>query len=134
MFKQSLLKEMFLIFIVVGALHFLANVYHLYWSIYEFDSIVHFFGGAAISLLFLWFYFFSGFFSPQKRNLNQFVLVSFFGTMFIAISWEVYELIFSQTMVLKIDYPYDTMMDLIMGFLGAIAACFYGFLKEKHES
>ncbi len=133
MLKKPLFLEMLILFAVVAGLHIVANIYHLYWSIYEFDSVVHFFAGAAISLFFLWFYFFSDFFSPPKRNLTNFLLVSLIGAMFVGFSWEIYELIFRQTMVSKIDYPYDTMMDLIMDLLGAVAACFYGYLKQ-HES
>ena len=37
----------------------------------EFDSVVHFFGGTTLGAFFLWFYFFSGFFVPQKRDLTK---------------------------------------------------------------
>lgn len=115
---------------VAMALHIVATIYHLYWSIYEFDSVVHFFAGAALSAFFLWLYFFSGYFNPLQRSLKKFLLVSILGAMFIGLSWEIYELIFKQTMVQKADYPYDTMMDLIMNLLGAIVICFYGHLRE----
>jgi len=119
---------------VTMTLNFIATVYHLYWSIYEFDSAVHFLGGMGASLFFLWFYFFSGAFSPQKRSLPKFLLISILGTMAISFSWEIYELVFKKTMVRKIDYPYDTAMDLIMTFFGAITACFYGYLKELKKA
>ena len=133
MLKKPLFLETLILFAVVAGLHLIATVYHLYWSIYEFDSVVHFFAGAALSLFFLWFYFFSGFFSPPAKNLAKFLLISVVGAMFVGVSWEIYELIFKQTMVSKIDYSYDTMMDLIMDLLGAVTACFYGYLKQ-HES
>lgn len=130
--KRPLFKEMVLLALVVIALDRLATYYHLYWSIYEFDSVVHFFAAGALSLFFSWFYFFSGYFNPQKRNLRNFLLVAVLGTMFIGVSWEIYELIWKQTMVQKIDYPYDTMMDLTMDFLGTIAGCFYAYIKEHN--
>jgi len=118
--------------VIAGSLHFFATKFHLYWSIYEFDSAVHFFSGAALSFLFLWFYFSSGFFNPSSKSLMKFLLVSIFGAMFIAVGWEIYELIFKQTMVQKADYPYDLIMDLMMDLLGIIAACFYAYMgKEK---
>ena len=128
---------MFILLAIVGVLNFLATTFHLYWSIYEFDSLVHFLAGAALSLFFLWLYFFSGFFNPQKRNLTKFLIISVLGAVSLSVSWEIYELIFKQTMVSKIDYPYDTMIDLLMGFLGAVVACLYASIKEnnnQHES
>jgi hypothetical protein len=131
MFKKPLFVEMIILLAIVAVLNYVATVYHLYWSIYEFDSLVHFLGGVALSLFFLWLYFFSGLFNPQKRKLRKFIVISIFGTLFVSFLWETYELIFKQTMVQKTDYPYDTTMDLLMGFLGAIVACFYGYLREE---
>ena len=131
MLKKLFLGETFVIFMIMGVLDCIANIFHLYWSIYEFDSIVHFFGGAALSLFFSWFYFFSGFFNPPKRNLAKFLLVSIFGAMFVAVSWEVYELLLGEAVVQKSEYLYDTMMDLVMSFLGALAACLYTYLREE---
>lgn len=121
---------MVIFFSVVLALHIVATIFHLYWSINEFDSLVHFFAGAALSMFFLWLYFFSGFFNPPKRSLAKFLIISILGSMFIALSWEIYELILGEVMVQKANYPFDTMMDLIMDFLGAVAACFYGYIYE----
>lgn len=129
-FKKQLFKEMLGLLIVVGLLNYFAVKHHLFWSVNEFDSVVHFFGGAATSVFFLWFYFFSGFFNPPKRNLTKFFIISVFGTMFIAVSWEIFELILGEATVGKAEYPFDTSLDLIMGLLGALAACLYGFIKE----
>lgn len=129
--KKPLFLEMFFLLLIVGILNHVATVYHLYWSVYEFDSLVHFLGGATLSAFFLWFYFFSGLFSPQKRNLTKFLLISILGAMFVAISWEIYELLLGEVLIQKSEYPYDTMIDLIMDFLGVIVMCFYGYLKEE---
>lgn len=125
-----------LVFLFVAlVLHIIATIYHLYWSIYEFDSVVHFFAGIGVSLFFIWFYFFSGYFNPENRSLGKFLLIAILGVMMVSVLWETYEIIFKQTMVQKTDYPYDTMMDLIMDFLGAIVGGFYAHLKEpKKES
>lgn len=132
MFKKPLFLEAILFFVIVVALDQFARAYHLYWSIYEFDSIVHFFAGITTSLFWLWLYFFSGFFNPQKRNLKQFILVAILGAILVGVSWEIYELIFKQTLVAKVDYSYDTAMDLLMDLLGALAGCFYAHLKENN--
>ncbi len=130
MFKKPLFLEMFILLTIVGILNYIATIYHLYWSIYEFDSVVHFFGGATLSAFFLWIYFFSGFFNPQNRSLKQFLIISIIGAIFIGVSWEIFELFLGEAVLQKADYPYDTMMDLIMDFLGALAICFYAFIRE----
>lgn len=130
MLKKPLFLEAVILFLLAGALHLVATIYHLYWSIYEFDSIVHFFAGAALAIFFLWFYFFSEYFDPKKRSLKKFLIITFFGSMFVALSWEIYEIVFKQTFVQKNDYAYDTTMDIIMDILGILAGCFYGFMKE----
>lgn len=130
MFKKPLFIEMFALLILVGVLNWLATIYNLYWSIYEFDSLVHFLAGASVSLFFLWLYFYSGFFNPQEVSLKNFLLISILGAMFIAVSWEIFEFILGESLLQKVKYPFDTMMDLIMDFLGAIVGCFYGCLKE----
>ena len=132
MLKKPLFKEIFFLLALVGGLNYIANLYHLYWSANEFDSLVHFLGGAALAAFFLWLYFSSGYFNPAKRDLKKFLLVSIFGAMFVAVSWEIYELFLGEAVVNKAEYPFDTMLDLIMDFLGAVAICFYGYLKEHN--
>lgn len=134
MLKKPLFWEMFVLLMIVGVLNYVATIYHLYWFIYEFDSIVHFLAGATASLLFLWLYFFSGFFNPQKRNLKQFLIIAVTGMMSIAVFWEIFELFLGEVVLQKAEYPYDTMMDLIMDFLGAVSASFYAFIREKGNS
>lgn len=124
---------MIAIFATVLVLHIVAGIYHLYWSIYEFDSAVHFLGGASLSLFFLWLYFFSEYFHPRDRSISKFLLVSVLGAMFVGVSWEIYELIFKQTMVQKADYDYDLMIDLTMDLLGAVTSSFYAYIREYNK-
>ena len=131
--KKPLFKEMFILLAMVGVLNYVAVVYHLYWSVYEFDSVVHFLGGATLSAFFLWLYFFSGFFSPKNRSLKNFLLIAIIGMIFIAVSWEIFELFLGENVLQKSEYAYDTMMDLIMDFLGAVSIAFYAFLKEEKK-
>lgn len=130
MLKKPLFWEMFFLLAVVGVLNYIATVNHLYWFVYEFDSAVHFLSGATLSAFFLWLYFFSGFFNPPNRDLKKFFFVSVLGVVLVAVSWEVYELFLGEAAVQKAEYAYDTSLDLIMDFLGAMAFCFYGYLKE----
>jgi len=82
----------------------------------------------------LWLYFFSGFFNPQNRSLKHFLIIAIVGMLFVAVSWEIFELFLGEAVLQKAEYPYDTMMDFIMDFLGAITVSFYAFIKEgKNE-
>lgn len=128
--NTPLFWEMFFVIIIVGVLDRIANFYHLYWLTNEFDSMVHFFGGAVLGLFFLWLYFFSRYFNPKNRSLSQFILVATVGSMFIAVTWEIYELLLGEAEIQKSEYPYDTTLDFIMDLLGMLAATFYGYIKE----
>ncbi len=131
MLKKPLFWETFILLAIVGVLNYIAVAYHLYWSVYEFDSIVHFLGGATSAAFFLWLYFFSGFFNPQKRSLKHFLAIAAIGVVFIGVSWEIFELFIGEAVLQKVEYPYDTMMDLIMDFLGAVTISFYAFIREN---
>lgn len=132
MLRKPLFKEMFFLLALVGVLNYFANIYHLYWSTNEFDSLVHFLGGATLSAFFLWLYFYSGLFNPTDRKLKNFLLVSILGAMFVAVSWEIYELFLGEAIMNKAEYPFDTMLDIIMDLLGILAVCFYGYLMEHN--
>ena len=128
--SKPLFWELFGLAVVVGILNSFAVAYNLYWSLYEFDSLVHFLAGATVAIFFLWLYFFSGFFNPQKRNLVDFIIVALVGSVFIAVAWEVYELILGEVVIQKTQYQYDTTLDFIMDILGIVGASFYGYLRE----
>ena len=115
---------------VVGVLNYFANIHNWYWSVRELDSLVHFLAGLSWGLVFLWFYFFSGFFAPEKRNLTQFLILALVGTLFVAVSWEIHELLLGEVVFNKLQYPFDTTLDFAMDFLGAIVASLYSYMKE----
>lgn len=130
MFKTKLFWELIFLGVIVAILNSFAVAYDLYWSVYELDSLVHFLAGALVAIFFLWLYFFSGIFSPPKRNLWTFLKIAFLGSIFVAVSWEVYELILGEAVIQKAEYPYDTTLDFIMDALGIVGASFYAYLKE----
>ena len=130
MLKTTLFFETFFVLFCTFLLNEIAIDRSLYWSVNEFDSLVHFFGGAFAGLFFVWFYFFSGIFKPEKRGFKQFFFVSFVGMAFIAVSWEIYELLIGDAIFAGENYTYDTTLDFIMDSLGGLTACMYGFIKE----
>ena len=134
MSKRPLFWEIFYLVVIVGVLNAVALHFFLYWKINEFDSIVHFSAGAAVSFAFLWLYFYSGFFNPQNRKLKNFIVVSILGIIFVGFVWEIYELSIGATSLSDPEYVGDTSFDILMDVLGALAACFYSYLRELKYS
>lgn len=130
MFKKPLFKESALLLLGIAVLHLLAVIFYLYWQWGEFDSLMHFLGGLWVSLTFLWLYFFSGIFQPAQRTLSRFIFISTLGLIFVAVAWEIFELLAKVTFVYWKDYFSDTALDFVMDFLGSIAGAFYGYMRE----
>lgn len=129
MLRKPFFIETFILLVVVGTLNWIASVYNLYWSVYEFDSLVHFLGGATLASFFIWLYFYSGIFGETQKSLNRFLLVAMIGAMFLAVAWEIYEFLIGEVNIMGAAYPFDTTLDFIVDFLGALAFCLYGYLK-----
>ncbi len=130
MTKKLLFWETFGLLLIVGILNELARAFNLYWRVAEYDSLLHFLGGAFAASLVLWLYFYSGIFYPPKRNFGRFLLISFLAITFIAVVWEIYELVLGEAKFNEFGYGFDTTLDFIMDFLGAFAICFYAYLRE----
>ena len=134
MFSKPLFKQSFFVLILVAILHYVATVFFFYWTVYEFDSLMHFLGGVWVSLTTLWLYFFSDIFSPSRRRGVNFLIVSLLSIVVIGLFWEVFELLFGITTTSSPEYVYDTTLDLIMDTLGAICACMYAYIVEIEQN
>lgn len=130
MISKPLFREVFYLLFVVAVLNLLAIKFYLYWTVSEFDSLVHFLGGAFVGMLFLWLYFYSGIFDPQKRDLKNFVVISILSVILVGVLWEVFELIIGATNVNDLEYYFDTALDIVMDILGSLLSCFYAYIKE----
>ena len=130
MFKSPVIKFVIMLGLSVSAAHLLAVHFHLYWTIREFDSLSHFLAGAFVSSVFIWLFFFSGFFNLRKINLLQFLVTSILGVVLVSVGWEIFELITDTTSTTKINYYFDTTLDTIMAILGGII--FSLFFYRKH--
>jgi hypothetical protein len=96
--------------------------HHLYWYWQSgwIDSVAHFFGGLGTTLLFLWFYFYSGLITPAAK-----VKIIFFSSLFyvliVGALWEIFEYKFG-LVVNSPGYLSDTFSDLIMDLIGGAVA------------
>src|SRR3989338_592396 len=86
---QRLVYLIFLIFLV----NFVANKFHWYYSIWYFDMIMHFLGGAWLGLVSLWF--FSRTSTSESFRLSpELVLKILLFVFFAGLGWEIFEFYF----------------------------------------
>lgn len=122
-FKKPLFLEIFLLAIVIAVMHFGALVFFLYWTTEWFDVIMHFLGGMLMGLGALFIFYTSGFIKlPTDNRLLVFVITLSF-VLVIGLAWELWEIFVGFTDVLE-DQA-DTILDVIMDTLGALAAIWY---------
>ncbi len=125
--KRILLAEIFFIGISVAVLHKIALSLFLYWNVWWFDIMMHFLGGALISLITLFFIYDLRFLNFKVKNKIVIFSAAVGMTLIIGLSWELWE-IYVGFIDIYVDGP-DSFLDLITDVLGAIAAYLYS--KEK---
>jgi hypothetical protein len=118
---------------IIFAMHVTAIFLHLYWTLWWYDIILHFLGGAFIGFLILWLRFSSGYFGAQLKSsetsLLFFVLIV---TLAIGIGWEVFERLLGNTWSIE-GYYLDTALDIMFDLLGSISAFLYFRSKYLHH-
>lgn len=126
--KSKLAKKSLIIIVFIAFLHFLANTFYWYVSIWWFDNLMHFLGGA-----FLAFFGATLFFNQikNKTNKNIFVFLIFLALIF-GIGWEAFE--YATQFFIKdseiIAHKIDSIFDLIFDILGGMFATLF-VLKQK---
>lgn len=108
---------LFLILAVAFATaHYFAGLVSLYWYLWWFDILMHFWGGILIGL---GVYVFLGFSAINLRPKLWHVLLAL---LVVTISWEIFENIFG--LYNPVNYQIDTMQDILIGFVGGLLAHF----------
>lgn len=123
--KRSLLNIALILMIILGALHFLAEGYYFYWTIWWFDNLMHFLGGLIGGLFIIWFLYDSGHAFRHKPTLFEAGLYSVLGILVIGGAWEVFEYQAGIT-GFEPNYSLDTVSDLVFDSLGAWVAAVWG--------
>src|SRR5690242_3570078 len=104
--SQRFFKEFVVVFVSVWVLNFFALKYDLYWTIHEFDSLVHFLGGAMVGMGFIYGFYSSGIFRPNEVTLWGFIRIAMLGTLFVSVGWEIYELVTGTALIGNDTYAY----------------------------
>ena len=126
MLKSPLFKHSFVLFFIIGLLELVSMVFYLHWTLWWFDVVLHFLGGAwaAMTVIFVWHY--------HRVSINtsqlKIIWVGVIGAFFIGFMWEIYELSISATSFADgISYVRDTTSDLVMDCCGGFFASLYSF-------
>jgi uncharacterized membrane protein YjdF len=112
--KNLILLTAFVLIILLGLLHFLANWLYLYWTVEWFDVLMHFLGGFAGALLVVWFL------REGEVSWRKF-LIPLVSVLIAGVAWEIFEYTNNITQLTD-GYVLDTTKDLFVGVLGAITA------------
>ena len=128
MLQTPLFKTLFFLIVIVGFLNLLAVKFYFYWSIWWFDMMMHFLGGAWIAVVALWFFYFSGHFKTKIKT-SRAVFIAITSAIIIGVLWEVYELIIGLT--LWPEDSFDTITDVVMDTLGAMFSYMYFIYIDK---
>ena len=105
---------------LVALLHSYALQHFLYWHLWWLDIVMHFLGGLFVALIGLWIVRrFNLYERIGSRNLLIVDVVLF--VFIISVLWESFEFVFEVTLLDGAQYAIDTVIDFLMGIIGAIA-------------
>lgn len=104
--------------LLIATLHFMANIYFLYWSVWWFDILMHFLGGLFIGASALWLLRFEV--PPGLRTRIPVFITVFAVVLTVGVLWEVFEKITGAYNA--INYTLDTATDIAMDVVGMLAA------------
>ncbi len=127
--RQSVLRDLVAVGILVAVLHQHAIENAWYWSYWWMDIITHFLGGLFVGLLAFWFVTRILQFSLSGKKLFYYIVGS---TILVGIGWEIFE--FSAGLVIAQDPIPDIILDLVMDIIGALSAYLYVFSGESSEA
>jgi ABC-type sulfate transport system permease subunit len=122
----------FLFFVFV--LNTLASHFHWYFTISEFDMLMHFLGGITAAIFSFWLLYKKYVFWIESDKKWKAFRVTMLVVLIIALLWEVMEFSVQGYFKVKVlaDVP-DSISDVIMGLLGAVFGYFYVLRKYKRE-
>ncbi len=116
--------------LLIALLHFLANMFFLYWAWWWFDIFMHFLGGLFVGLSILWLVAYE---VPIgiRPFIPQFLTVVL-GVFFVGLVWELFE--YLTGLHTALNYTRDTVFDLAMDIVGALSAYVLFSRFTKHTT
>jgi len=105
--------------IILAFLHGLAIWAYLYWTVWWFDTMMHFLGGFSIALFALWFSYKAG--ALKSITSKTIISCSLVSVLAVGVGWEIFEYV-NDIAGSPEDYSRDTSNDLIADLVGAFLA------------
>ncbi|OGI58299.1 hypothetical protein A3C60_02200 [Candidatus Nomurabacteria bacterium RIFCSPHIGHO2_02_FULL_37_45] len=124
-FFKRIVYLIFFIFIV----HFFANKFYWYSSIWYFDIIMHFLGGLWVGLFFIWFSSESLRLSLAFKALTLVIFKILLFVFVVGFGWEVFEFLFNNYIAQNPFDFLDSTSDIFFDLVGGIVAILF-FLKK----
>ncbi|MBI5045988.1 MAG: hypothetical protein HZC14_03270 [Candidatus Niyogibacteria bacterium] len=128
LFFKNLPRAVALLIVVVLSIHAWALSTAGYFLIWWLDIVLHFLGGLTVSLFFLWFFYESGYVAKPEWPWYVFLVMISGFALFVGVQWEFFEFLFDTFVAKRASMPLaqlgikDTMSDLFMDWMGALAA------------
>ena len=118
----------------VFVLNALAGYFYWYFTIKQFDMFMHFLGGMTAAIFSFWFLYKKYVVWMEEGKIWRVFRVTLLMVLVIALLWEVMEFVVQDFFDVTIlaDVP-DSISDVLMGLLGAVAGHFYLLRKYKKE-
>lgn len=109
----------------LGALHFIAEVFYLYWAIWWFDNVMHLLAGFAGGFVVVWLL--SRRYELHKQVFSNFesILIVVISVLVVGVAWEIFEYVNEITQTTE-SYNLDMSLDLFFDILGATLAGIFG--------
>jgi hypothetical protein len=120
----------FLAAVSLRLIHVKAMHEKLYFFYPYFDVPVHFLGGIAAALLFLFIYLIITKAQSSEWNEREVALTIIFGTLAIGIGWEIFEYVSGLTT--ELNYARDTLLDLTMDVMGSLVVAIAALVQVDH--
>lgn len=130
---ERYLLFLLILLVLIAAVNFFAIKVHLYWDVYWFDRVMHFFGGLWAGSFGLWF-FFLRLHAKTSRGIASIFLTSFLSALLIGVLWELFELFTHLYSIFGTEkaFMFDTLSDLFFDIVGSFFASFlFLALKKK---
>src|SRR3989338_10088082 len=118
--KLSQILVYFIFFILI--LNFLANTFHLYYSIWWFDALMHFLGGLWVALACLYLF-------PLQNSSANSIFKILLLVLIVGVGWEVFEFVFYDSFASNPFNPIDTISDVFFDLSGGSCAILYVWKK-----
>jgi len=96
--------------------------FYWYSSIWYYDMLMHFLGGAWLGFAFIWFF-------KIKKISFELILKIILGVLLISILWEVFEVILNDNTTINPFNTLDTISDIFFDIAGGFSAILY-FLRK----